>query len=86
MNQPIKHIILSGFLMLFSLVLSSTLIASNIDANKKYAWGSNVGWINFSPTHGGVTVYPDHLEGLAWAENMGWMQLGSYSVELLGSE
>lgn len=77
MNQPIKYIILSS--LLFSLVLSSTLIASNIDANQKYVWGSNVGWINFRPTHGGVTVSSDHLEGFAWAENIGWVKLGSYS-------
>ncbi len=76
MNQSIKHIILSSFL--FSLLLPIRLIASNIDMNKKYAWGSNVGWINFRPTHGGVTVYSDHLEGLAWAENVGWVKLGSY--------
>jgi hypothetical protein len=31
--------------------------SGNIDPNDKYAWGTNVGWINFSPTHGGVTVY-----------------------------
>ncbi len=50
----------------------------NIDPNNKYAWGTNVGWINFSPTHGGVTVYADHLEGYAWGENVGWIRLGSY--------
>ena len=52
--------------------------SGNIDPNDKYAWGTNVGWINFSPTHGGVTVYADHLEGYAWGENVGWIRLGSY--------
>jgi len=77
MNQSIKHILFNS-LILLSLLLPSRLIASNIDMNKKYAWAENVGWINFRPTHGGVTVYPDHLEGLAWAENVGWVKLGSY--------
>jgi hypothetical protein len=36
-----------------------------------------VGWINFAPTHGGVKVYDDHLEGYAWGENTGWIRLGS---------
>jgi hypothetical protein len=50
----------------------------NIDPDHKYAWGTNVGWINFAPTHGGVTVYADHLEGYAWEENVGWIRLGSH--------
>jgi hypothetical protein len=51
----------------------------NIDPVNKWAWGTNVGWINFRPDHGGVTVYPDHLEGYAWGENIGWIRLGSYT-------
>jgi hypothetical protein len=50
----------------------------NIDPNDRWAWGTNVGWINFAPTNGGVTVYSDHLEGYAWGENIGWIRLGSY--------
>ena len=45
---------------------------------QKWAWGTNIGWVNFNPTHGGVTVYDDHLEGYAWGENIGWIRLGSY--------
>ena len=47
----------------------------NIDPVNKWAWGTNVGWINFRPDHGGVTVYPDHLEGYAWGRTSagsGW--------------
>jgi len=51
----------------------------NIDAADKWAWGTNVGWINFAPSDGGVTVYADHLEGYAWGENVGWIRLGTYS-------
>jgi hypothetical protein len=50
----------------------------NIDPVNKWAWGTNVGWINFRPEHGGVTVYDDHLEGYAWGENIGWIRLGSH--------
>jgi hypothetical protein len=50
----------------------------NIDVIDKWAWGTNAGWINFRPEHGGVTVYSDHLEGYAWGENIGWIRLGSY--------
>lgn len=37
--------------------------ATNIDTTNKWAWGTNVGWINFADANGGVTVYSDHLEG-----------------------
>jgi len=50
----------------------------NINPVSKWAWGTNIGWINFRPSDGGVTVYEDHLEGYAWAENVGWIRLGSY--------
>jgi hypothetical protein len=51
----------------------------NIDPVNKWAWGTNIGWINFRPDHGGVTVYSDHLEGYAWGENIGWIRLGTYT-------
>ncbi|NIO71943.1 MAG: hypothetical protein GTN71_23700 [Anaerolineae bacterium] len=51
----------------------------NIDPVNKWAWGTNVGWINFRPEHGGVTVYSDHLEGYAWGENIGWIRLGTHT-------
>lgn len=53
--------------------------AGNIDPNGKYAWGTNIGYINFNPTFGGVTVCNDHLEGYAWSENIGWIRLGTFS-------
>ena len=53
--------------------------AGNIDPVNKWAWGTNVGWLNFNPTNGGVTVCGDHLEGYAWAENIGWIRLGTFS-------
>ena len=53
--------------------------ASNIDPVNKWAWGTNIGWINFRPTHGGVTVYSDHLEGYAWCESIGWIRMGTHT-------
>ncbi len=51
----------------------------NIDPTYKWAWGTNIGWINFRPTDGGVTVYEDHLEGHAWGENVGWIRMGIHN-------
>ena len=44
-----------------------------------YAWGTNIGWLNFAPKDGGATVYSDHREGYVWAENIGWIRLGSHT-------
>ncbi len=65
-------------LLLLLLAAGVALAAGNIDTDNKWAWGSNVGWLNFNDTNGGVTVYADHLEGDVWAENVGWIRLGSY--------
>ena len=42
-----------------------------------YGWGANVGWINFAPTGGGVTIDPQTgaFAGYAWGENVGWISL-----------
>ena len=65
--------------MLLCLTGVAQAATSNIDPDSKWAWGTNTGWLNFVPTHGGVSVYADHLEGYAWGENIGWIRLGTYN-------
>jgi hypothetical protein len=65
-------------LVLALLAVGVALAAGNISTTDKWAWGTNAGWINFNPDHGGVTVYPDHLEGYAWGENVGWIRMGTH--------
>lgn len=45
-----------GVVCVVAVLAASTVQASNISATDKYAWSETVGWINFRPTHGGVTV------------------------------
>ena len=59
--------------------VKEVLMAKSIDQTSKYAWASHAGWINLSPTNGGVTLYSDHLEGYAWGENIGWIRVGTHS-------
>jgi hypothetical protein len=66
-------------LVLALLAAGVALAAGNISNTDKWAWGANAGWINFNPDNGGVTVYPDHLEGFAWGENVGWIRLGTHT-------
>lgn len=60
-------------------VTYTIVVPGNVDpasAGARYAWGENVGWINFMPTRGpGVTVTNSAVTGLAWGENIGWISM-----------
>jgi hypothetical protein len=60
-------------------LLVATTWADNIDPGdegSRYAYGENVGWLNFRPGLGpGVTVGTNGLVGYVWAENIGWIDL-----------
>ncbi|MDK2982379.1 MAG: hypothetical protein PWQ55_2726 [Chloroflexota bacterium] len=76
----IRSLLITPLILLLVLVLANVVNAATgyVDPSSKWAWGTNIGWVNFSPTHGGVVVYDDHLEGYVWAENIGWIRLGAY--------
>ncbi len=61
------------------LSLSSLVYAENIDPyndGSQYAYGENVGWLNFEPNQGpGVHVSSTDVQGYLWAENIGWINL-----------
>lgn len=56
--------------------------AENIDpANDghQWAWGENIGWLNFEPAgQPGVTVLDNAVLGSVWAENIGWIYLDPF--------
>lgn len=74
--QSLKHMHLAitlaiAILFLFVSVENSIAADSNLSG---YAWSENTGWINFSPTGGGVSVNGSgDLYGYAWGENIGWV-------------
>jgi len=63
------------------------LYAENIDPyedGSQYAYGENVGWLNFEPniagddTDYGVTIdWQGNFDGWAWGENIGWIHFQS---------
>lgn len=60
---------------------AGTALAQDIDPNNKFAWGENVGFLNFAdagnpPGSQGVFAQPTFLEGFVWGENIGWINLG----------
>src|SRR4030042_756352 len=77
MNK-MKFIIWLPLLIIGSIIFwDKVAFAENIDPDNdgsQYAWGENVGWINFEPSQGpGVTVSDTAISGYAWGENIGWI-------------
>jgi hypothetical protein len=69
---------------LLASALASTALAQDIDPNNKFAWGENIGFLNFAdagnpPGSQGVFAHPTFLEGFVWGENIGWINLGDGS-------
>jgi hypothetical protein len=72
-------------LLTFGIVLMLGLrcaYAENIDPcddGSQYAWGENIGWVNFEPNRPepnvGATVDDNDLTGFIWSENVGWISL-----------
>ncbi len=84
---PTKNLIYILFLTLlisgsFAFFNKSALASSTdgtIDPNNegyKYAWGENIGWVNFGTSNGNVHVTDSGLSGYALSENVGWIYLG----------
>lgn len=67
------------FLIGIVFVSSASASATNgtIDAVNKYAWGENIGWINFGTVSGNVRVTDSGMSGYALSETVGWINLGN---------
>ncbi len=78
-----KFNIWAVFLVGLFILCFGNLYAENIDPyedDSQYAYGENVGWVNFEPGRGpGVTVSGTQLTGYVWAENIGWINLSPAS-------
>lgn len=57
-----------------------------IDGTHKYAWGENIGWINFGLSGGNVHVTDSSLSGHGWSDSYGWINLSpSATVKVLNN-
>jgi len=57
----------------FVLPVFASSTDGTVDSTYKYAWGENIGWLNFGTTEGNVHITDSALTGYAWAENIGWI-------------
>jgi len=59
--------------------VASVFGASNVNPSHPYAWGENVGWLNWHDANGGLDgacAHSTFLSGFLWAENIGYINLG----------
>lgn len=56
-------------------VIFASTTNGTIDSTNKYAWGENIGWLNFGFSGGNVNVTDSGLTGFVWSENYGWINL-----------
>jgi hypothetical protein len=73
-------------LVVFSfLIISPPVFASNtngtIDPTYHYAWGENVGWVDFA----NITITDSGLSGSAYGENIGWIDLSTITNNSQGT-
>ena len=57
-----------------NLAFASEIIGT-IDGTFKYAWGENIGWINFACDKCNVSVTDSGITGDAWSAQYGWINL-----------
>jgi hypothetical protein len=78
MRAPhLRVLLLTGLTLLLLGPALATAQGGAIDPSQRYAWMEKGGWLDFSPTGGGVTVGPTFLSGYAWGESVGWVKVGS---------
>ncbi|MDP2910640.1 MAG: hypothetical protein Q8N58_02555, partial [bacterium] len=85
----------SKLLLLFLVILIGQLIPDvfisasttdgTIDSAYRYAWGENIGWIDFGTSNGNVHVNDSGLSGYALSENVGWIYLSDVANDGAGN-
>ncbi len=65
--------LITGLFLGFSVLASET--EGTIDSAYRYAWGENIGWVDFGAEAGEVLVTDSELSGWAFGENIGWISL-----------
>lgn len=66
------------FLITFWGFLGNEALAESegkIDPNCHFAWGENIGWVNFGCKSCNVLISDSKIVGYAWNENYGWINL-----------
>jgi hypothetical protein len=74
MPRKFLIIVISAVFLPLAVSLASTTNGT-IDTNYKYAWGENLGWVNFGCDYCNVQVTDSGITGYAWSRQYGWINL-----------
>lgn len=83
-----NKIIISIFVFVLLTVGTKALASSTngiIDHTYRYAWGENIGWVDFGSQAGNVHITDDALSGYAYGENIGWINLSTVTNDKEGN-
>jgi len=70
----------AGLLSTFIPQLSTCSAVTTIDSVNRYAWGANLGWMNWvGDTNNGAVIGEYVCSGYIYSANVGWINLGSGS-------
>jgi hypothetical protein len=69
--MKLSHNIL--YIVVFLFPIASFASTSDGTIINQYAWGENVGWVNFLTTNGNIHVTDTAITGYAWDKNFGWI-------------
>lgn len=74
--RKLALLLITGWLAVCS--QKSAQAATTINANNKFAYGANTGWIDWrGDTNNGAVIGEYVCAGYIWAANVGWIHLGS---------
>ncbi len=80
MNLKRIQFTISVFTLLIFISIASSENIDPYEDGSQYAYGENVGWLNFEPEEvADAHVTESELNGFVWAENIGWINLSPAS-------
>jgi len=72
-SQIIYRLRFAALVTVFLLPIVSSANTGTILSNENAAWSNEIGWVNFAPTNGGLTITDSAVTGSVWSENYGWI-------------
>ncbi|MBU2613673.1 hypothetical protein KJ925_04445 [Patescibacteria group bacterium] len=81
----ILALFLSGGFAFFTRPVLASTTDGIIDPTYTYAWGENIGWINFGTGNGNVHVTDAGLSGYALSETVGWINVSAVANDGQGN-
>ncbi|MEA3399465.1 MAG: carboxypeptidase-like regulatory domain-containing protein [Patescibacteria group bacterium] len=75
-----KKFIIGLTILIFGFSVASAGDIGTIDDTYKYAWGENIGWINFGCDNCNVSVRDSEITGHAWSKQYGWILLNPPTI------